>query len=250
MKLKKILSPLKHSSTLRYMLKFEVFDGTSTAQLVLWDKECVHILQKKAAEVNSREVLSLNTVPKEIEELVTGKIFLFKISLRKEDDFLSLKPYNVKKVICDVVVVNKYSVSMFSNLEFSNTSVALEDLFLEECNTISPIVDLRNDDDSLKVYGNRLLSPTMCGMKNDMELNLDDGHINLDSGVMKDDFIIDLDVIPDVCPSVEWKKSVMVKNEGEITPSIKRKLAGDLDGSVKDSKKKQKLVPVKLEPKD
>ncbi|KAL1564040.1 hypothetical protein AAHA92_06445 [Salvia divinorum] len=100
---------------------------------------------------------------------------------------------------------------MFSNLELSNTSVALEDLFLEECNTLSPIVDLRNDDDSLKVYGNRLLSPTMC---------------------------------------VEWKKSVMVKNEGEITPSIKRKLVGDLDGSVKDSKKKQKLVPVKLEPKD
>ncbi|KAL1564041.1 hypothetical protein AAHA92_06446 [Salvia divinorum] len=75
-----------------YMLKFEVFDGTSTAQLVLWDKECVHILQKKAAEVNFREVLSPNTVPKEIEELVTGKIFLFKIFLRKEDDFLSLKP--------------------------------------------------------------------------------------------------------------------------------------------------------------
>ena len=38
------------------MLKFEEFDGTSTAELFLWDKECVHIMNKKASEVNSLEV--------------------------------------------------------------------------------------------------------------------------------------------------------------------------------------------------
>ncbi|KAL1554935.1 hypothetical protein AAHA92_15434 [Salvia divinorum] len=177
-------------------------------------------------------VLSPNIVPKEIKEFVAGKIFLFKISITKEDDFLSLKPYNVKKVVCDATVVNKYSANIFSNLELSSTSVALVDLFQEECNWLSPIVDLGNDYDSLKVYGDKLFSPTMCGMKNDMELNLDDGLINLDAfpkdfGVMKDDFIIDLDVIPNGCPPVERKKSVMVKNESDITPGIKRKLVGD-----------------------
>lgn len=40
------------------MLKFEVFDGTSTAELVLWDKECVQILQKKASELDCAQVVA------------------------------------------------------------------------------------------------------------------------------------------------------------------------------------------------
>ncbi|XP_047974667.1 uncharacterized protein LOC125216922 [Salvia hispanica] len=254
------------SGIMRYMLKFEVFDGTSTAELVLWDKECVQILQKKASELDCAQVVSPNNVPKEIEDCVVGKIFLFKVALRNEDDFLHLKPYNVKKVITDVALIEKYSVNVVANLEASKTAATYEDMYLNECSTLSQIVDfpdLGSDVDSLKVFGDKFLSPSSSGVKNCLVVNLDDVSMNdgmkenvvmdLDvpstNCVMKDDLVINLDVFHDVCPSVERKKSGKLKREEiETTPGVKRKLVGDFEGSVKDSK--NKLVAVKLEPTD
>ncbi|KAL1567640.1 DNA helicase [Salvia divinorum] len=126
---------------MRYMLKLEVFDGTSTAELILWDKECAHIMQKKASEVNGAEVISANIVPKEIEQCIAGKNFLFKIVLRNEDEFLSMKSYNVKKVVTDVDIIKKHSANLLSNLEASKKALSYEDMFLEECNNLSQIVE-------------------------------------------------------------------------------------------------------------
>lgn len=36
----------------RYMFKVNVLDGTSNASLLLWDKECVALLGKKASEIS------------------------------------------------------------------------------------------------------------------------------------------------------------------------------------------------------
>ena len=94
-------------------------------------------------------------MPKEIEDCVVGKIFLFKVALRNEDDFLHLKPYNVKKVITDVALIEKYSVNVVANLEASKTAATYEDMYLNECSTLSQIVDfpdLGSDVDSLKVF--------------------------------------------------------------------------------------------------
>ena len=93
-------------------------------------------------------------MPKEVENFITDKIYLFKISLRKEVDFLSLKPYNVKKVVCDETIIRKYSAIMFDNVDNGDTSKSLDDLFLEDCDRLSPIVNLGNDDDSLQVFYN------------------------------------------------------------------------------------------------
>ena len=84
------------------------------------------------------------------------------------------------------------------------------------------------------------------GMKENVVMDLDVPSTNC---VMKDDLVINLDVFHDVCPSVERKKSGKLKREEiETTPGVKRKLVGDFEGSVKDSK--NKLVAVKLEPTD
>lgn len=94
-------------------------------------------------------------MPKEIEDCVVGKIFLFKVALRNEDEFLHLKPYNVKKVVTDVALIEKYSVNVVANLEASKTAATYEDMYLTECNNLSQIVDfpdLGSDVDSLKVF--------------------------------------------------------------------------------------------------
>ncbi|KAL1532624.1 hypothetical protein AAHA92_32609 [Salvia divinorum] len=222
-------------------------------------KNVCKFYKKKASELDCAQVVSPNNVPKEIEDCVVGKIFLFKVALRNEDEFLHLKPYNVKKVVTDVALIEKYSVNLVANLEASKTATSYEDMYLNECNSLSQIVDLGSDVDSLK-----FLSPSSSGVKNCLVVNLDDVSMNggmkknvvidLDvpstNCVMKDDLVINLDVFPDVCPSVERKKSGMLKKEeNETTPGIKRKLVGDFEGCVKNSKNK-KLVAVKLEPTD
>lgn len=106
-----------------------------------------------------------------------------------------------------------------------------------------------------QVYGERLFSPACSGMKTDLEILPDDGVMSVENkckvnGFMNDDFIIDVDVTPDVCPSVERKKSFALKDEVDISPGIKRKLAEEFDVPLKFSKRKNKLVAVKIEPKD
>ena len=98
------------------------------------------------------QVVSLNCVPREIENFIIGKVYLFMISLRKEDDFLRLKPYNVKKVVSDHAVIRKCSTNILSNLDKGNPSQSLDDLFLEEYDRLSPIVNLGQDNDSLQVF--------------------------------------------------------------------------------------------------
>ena len=105
------------------------------------------------------------------------------------------------------------------------------------------------------MYGEKLFCPGSSGIKSDVEILPDDGRVSLNGlcrvpGVMNEDFVIDVDAVIDVCPSLDRKKSVVLKSEGDVTPGLKRKLVEEFDGSIKYSKKKHKLVPVKIEPKD
>ncbi|XP_057792171.1 uncharacterized protein LOC131009002 [Salvia miltiorrhiza] len=112
----------------RFMIRVNVVDATSNATLLLWDRECVQLIGKRAWEVDVSTAV-VDGIPKEIENKLLEKFVLFKVQMRNDADFRLDQPYTINKVCVTPEIVEKFaSKIMESQTENSAANESLTDL--------------------------------------------------------------------------------------------------------------------------
>ncbi|XP_057780227.1 uncharacterized protein LOC130998839 [Salvia miltiorrhiza] len=113
----------------RYQLILNVVDSTNNASLLLWDKDAVVLVGKKAVQISMDEKEAVDA---------SEKIVMFKIQMRSESSFVEDKPYTVTKTCMDQVVINQF----WKDDDVSGDSgIAEVDLskkaYLEQCESLT-----------------------------------------------------------------------------------------------------------------
>ncbi|XP_057764035.1 uncharacterized protein LOC131024423 isoform X2 [Salvia miltiorrhiza] len=145
----------------RYQLILNVVDCTNNASLLVWDKEAVALVGKKAVQIsmNDKEAADAKIVPKEIDVALNERVVMFKIQMRSEASFVEDKPYTVTKVCTDQLVINHF----WKENDVCGLSATLEDLsdkgYLEQCESLSQISDITMAGDLGKDYGDGKSTP-------------------------------------------------------------------------------------------
>ncbi|XP_057811604.1 uncharacterized protein LOC131025837 [Salvia miltiorrhiza] len=128
----------------RYMLILNVVDSTNNVSLLVWDKESITLLGKKASEIELKgnEIGHLEIIPKEIESAHIGKTILFKVQLRADIKTLNDRPYIVLKVCNNADTVQKYASTNGQNSEGEFNVQSSQKSFEEECEGLSQITTI------------------------------------------------------------------------------------------------------------
>ncbi|XP_057799279.1 uncharacterized protein LOC131015057 [Salvia miltiorrhiza] len=192
----------------RYHLLLNVVDSTNNACLLVWDKDAVALIEKKASEISmdDEEAADPKIVPKEIDRALIDIIIMFKISMKSESSFLDDKPYTVLKTYTDQVVSTHF-------WEETDGGVAVplndpsEEAYLEHCESLSQITDLTDYGDGLSMpITAALTGGSVSSKNNDMSTEVsyveDEASLtkNRTDEVLKDNTFIEADVC--VMPSL------------------------------------------------
>ncbi|XP_057767225.1 replication protein A 70 kDa DNA-binding subunit B-like [Salvia miltiorrhiza] len=102
----------------RFMVKVNVVDASSDATMLLWDREYVKLLGKRAWEIDVEGVEPRDScnIPKEIKEKFLHRVILFKVQLRNDGDFRFDEPYTVKKICITPEIVEKHAAEFLYSL--------------------------------------------------------------------------------------------------------------------------------------
>lgn len=108
----------------------DVVDETGGAAVVLWDRDCVQLIGKSAAEIMQHEKEGIHDLPDAIHNAIMERKFLFKIPIkaRPDDDYNG--SYSVMKVTSDLTYINAY------NQKKSDSQVIVMFLFIFVINCI------------------------------------------------------------------------------------------------------------------
>ncbi|KAH6797786.1 hypothetical protein C2S52_022340 [Perilla frutescens var. hirtella] len=112
---------------MRYKLIIHVGDESGSSPFLVWDKECMQVIGKSAAEFNFdvKEGTNDLDVPEEIENAFLRKRFMLKIKVQGGENRTYNSPHSVSILIDDPNIISTYSTKLLDSQE-SNTISVLE----------------------------------------------------------------------------------------------------------------------------
>lgn len=87
----------------------DVVDETGGAAVVLWDRECLQLIGKSAAELMQNEKEGMHDLPDAIHNAIMEREFLFKLPIKARPDDEYSGSYSVMKVTSDLTYINSYN---------------------------------------------------------------------------------------------------------------------------------------------